>query len=66
MQAALPSMPLNLSSSASSTSGDISAPNSVNFGSFASGTDIMGMIRQYWPLLAVAGVAVIIARKKGG
>ena len=67
MRAALPSLPpLQLASTTSSTSGDIAAPNTVYFGSFGGGTDIIGLIRQYWPLLLAGGLAVAILRKKGG
>jgi hypothetical protein len=62
----MPSLPpLNLSSSATSTSGNVSAPNTVNFGGFGSGSggSGMGSISQYLPLIAVGALVLILARK---
>jgi hypothetical protein len=65
----LPGMPnipaLNLSTTAASHSGDIGAPNTVYFGSFGGGSfDLLAMAKQYWPMLAVAAVAVLLIRRK--
>lgn len=57
--------PLNLSSTTASHSGDIGAPNTVHFGSTGGGGsfDLLALVQQYWPMLAVAGVAVLLLRR---
>ena len=63
----MPSLPpLNLS--ASSKSGDLSAPSTVYFGGFGSGSGGGGSgggdIGQYLPVLAVAAVLYVVLRRK--
>ena len=54
--------PLNLSLATNSRSGDISAPNTVNFGGFGPGSGGSGMPIP-WPLLAVAAVVLIVLKR---
>jgi hypothetical protein len=56
---------LGFSSSTSSKSGDIVAPNTVNFGGFGSGAGGggLGSLTQYWPLLLGAAVLVAVLHK---
>jgi hypothetical protein len=63
----MPSLPpLQLSSSKSSESGGIGAPNTVYFGGFgtgAGGGDMAGAVAQYWPYL-LGGALLLIALRK--
>lgn len=63
-----PSMPpLNLNLTTASRSGDISAPNTVNFGGFGPGGGanggIGGALGQYLPMAAAAAALFFILRR---
>lgn len=57
--------PLNLTSNASSKSGDIGAPNTVNFGGFGAGSGGSGLggLERYWPFL-LGGVVLLAFLKR--
>jgi hypothetical protein len=58
--------PLQLSTSSSSKSGDVAAPNTVYFGGFGSGSGGggFGSLDQYMPYLAIGAVALVLLKRK--
>lgn len=59
--------PLQLSVATSSRSGDINAPNTVNFGGFgpgAGGGGLLDGIGQYWWVAAVVLAVYMVKRRK--
>jgi hypothetical protein len=58
--------PLQFSTSASSKSGDVAAPNTVYFGGFGAGSGGggFGSLDQYMPYLAIGAVALVLLKRK--
>jgi len=58
--------PLQFSTSASSKSGDMSAPSTVYFGGFGSGSGGggFGSLDQYMPYLAIGALALVFLKRK--